>query len=175
MKSNLSQGHPGQGSNWLIRRSALIAVLIGAGGSFLLMLRAGQRNNSRVLLGLMTIWVLSPFVALLTAYVVSKRWSTLTRITLHIVMLVIALGSLASYGYVALRPPKAQAAAVYVVFPPVSWLLIGGSLLTPASLSGGRARRGDQAWPYCKAVAGRLKMECFKLRARYPPTLAANS
>jgi hypothetical protein len=68
-------------------------------------------------------WVLSPFLALAWADRVSKRWSVPTRATLHSVMLVITLASLAIYAYDALRPRTAQPAFVFVVVPPASWLL----------------------------------------------------
>ena len=108
----------------ILRALALIAVLAGAVGSVGLMLHAGRRNPSRLLLVLFALWVLSPFLALLLASVVSKRWSVLTRTTLYGVMLVLTLGTLAIYGYVALGPPRAQTAFVFVVVPPASWLLI---------------------------------------------------
>jgi hypothetical protein len=107
-----------------LRAAALIAVLVGAVGSMGFTLRAGQHNKSRLLLVLFTLWVLSPFVALVWASVVSKRWSTLTRAALYGVMLLIALGSLAIYGEVAQGPPRAQTAFVFVVVPAASWLLI---------------------------------------------------
>ena len=119
----MSRGRPGGGFLGLLRAAALIAVLAGAGGSVGLMLRAGRRNDSRTLLVLFAIWVLSPFMALVLANVVSKRWSVLTRATLYVVMLVVTLGSLAIYGHDAWRPRQAQAALWYVLVPPVSWLL----------------------------------------------------
>jgi hypothetical protein len=66
----------------------------------------------------------SAFVTLVLAHVVSKRWSVLTRATLYSVMLILTLGSLAIYGDVALGPPGAKTAFVFVVVPPASWLLI---------------------------------------------------
>lgn len=106
----------------LLRAAAQIAVVAGAVGSVGLMLRAGQRTP-RLLLVLFVVWVLSPFVALAWAHTVSKRWSVLTQAALHGVMLVVTLGSLAIYGHDALRPRTAQAAFVFVVVPPASWLL----------------------------------------------------
>ena len=52
-----------------LRVVALIAVVAGSLGSLGLMLRAGQRSP-RLLLVLFTIWVLSPFVALVWANMV---------------------------------------------------------------------------------------------------------
>lgn len=119
----------------VLRRAALIAVIAGSGGSLMLLLRAGQRNNSRLLLALMASWVLSPFVALLWAWVVSKRWSVLSRTALYGVMMAVALGSLALYTYFAFRPPKAQPASVYILIPPASWLLAIIVLSVAASMS----------------------------------------
>jgi hypothetical protein len=108
----------------LLRIAALIAVPAGAMGSVGLTLYAGHRNNSVLLLGLFTIWVLSPFIALALANEISKRLSNVSRATLHSVMVVIALVSLVIYGAVALGPPRPRTAFVFVVVPPASWLLI---------------------------------------------------
>ena len=102
--SEASRGRPDAGFLGLLRVVALIAVAAGAVGSLGLMLRAG-RSTPRLLLVVFVIWVLSPFVALAWANMVSKRWSVLTRATLYCVTLVITLGSLAIYGeLVVLRP-----------------------------------------------------------------------
>ncbi|MDQ2920296.1 MAG: hypothetical protein M3R52_01585 [Acidobacteriota bacterium] len=128
----------------LLRAAALIAVVAGAAGSVGLLLRAGRRTP-RLLLVLFFFWVLSPFVALVLAHVVSKRWSVLTRATLYSVMLVVTLGSLAIYGDDALRPRKAQAAFWYVLVPPASWLLMAIVVPIAALISGRLSRRGDGA------------------------------
>ena len=135
-----SRGRPDGGSLGLLRAVALTAVVAGAGGSVGLMLWVGHRNPSRVLLGLFVIWDLSPFMALLLADMLSKRWSVITRATLHIVMLVIALSSLALYGDVVLRP-RPQPAFMFLVVPLGSWLLMTIVVPIAALISGGRSRR----------------------------------
>jgi hypothetical protein len=101
------------------------------------MLRAG--HPPLLLRVLFVIWVLSPFMALVLADMVSKRWSVLARATLYGAMLVVTVGSLAIYGDDALRPRKAQAAFVFVVVPPASWLLLAIVVPTAALIS--RKRR----------------------------------
>jgi hypothetical protein len=108
------------------------------------MLYAGRRNNSRLLLLLFTLWVLSPFVILLLANVVGWRWPIVTRAALYYVMLVLSLSSLAIYGYVALGPPRAKTAAVFVMVPPLSWLLMVVAI-AGAGLAAGRRSRGDNS------------------------------
>jgi len=98
-------------------------VVVAAFGSLVLMPRAG-RHSPRLLLVLFAFWMLSPFVALMLTHFVSRRWSVLTRATLYIVTLVIALGSLIVYGDDALGHRRPQAAFVYVAVPPLSWLLM---------------------------------------------------
>ena len=127
----------------LFHAAALIAVLAGAVGSVGLMLHAGHRNPSRLLLVLFALWVLSPFIALVLANMVSKRWSVLPRAALYTVMLVLAVGSLAIYGDVALGPPRTKTAFVFVVVPPASWLLIAIVVPIAALISGKPSRRGD--------------------------------
>ena len=107
----------------VLRVLALIAVVAGAGGSVGLMLHAGGRTP-RLLLVLFIIWVLSPFVALAWANLVSKRWSVSTRATLYCVTLVLTLGSLAIYGGLVLPPAGSARAFVFVAVPPVSCLLL---------------------------------------------------
>ncbi len=141
----MSRGRPEGRFLGRLRAAALIAVLAGAGGSAGLMLRAGRRNDSRILMVLMAIWVLSPFMALAWANLVSKRWPVLTRVTLYSVTLVLTLASLAVYGVDALRPPRAQAAFVFVVVPPASWLLIAIVVPIAALISGRLSRRSDGA------------------------------
>jgi hypothetical protein len=122
---------------------ALIALTTGAVGSVGFMLHAGRHNNSRLLLVLFALWVLSPFIALALAAMVSKRWSVRIRATLYTLMLIIALCSLAIYGYVALGPPRPKTAAVFVVVPPSSWLLIAIALSIAARTSGRLSKHVD--------------------------------
>lgn len=124
---------------------ALAVVAAGAVGSIGLMLRAAQRPP-RLLLVLFTIWVLSPFVALAWANLVSTRWSSLTRAALHAVTLVITLGSLAIYaGLVVVTPAGSANAARFVVVAPGSWVLLAAVVATAAFVSGRRSRRGTHA------------------------------
>ena len=144
LTSNVSRGRPEGGFLGHLRAAALIALLAGAGGSVGLMLRAGQRSP-RLLLVVFTLWVLSPFMALVLADMVSKHWSVLTRATLYGVMLVVTLGSLAVYGDDAFGHRRAQAAFVFVLVPPASWLLIAIVVPIAAFISGRLSRRGDAA------------------------------
>ena len=120
--SEASRRRPDGGFLGLLRGVALIAVVVGAAGSVSLMLRAG--HPPLLLLVLFTGWVLSPFVALVLADIASKRWSVLTRATLHGVMLILTLGSLAFYGDIVSMPPGSKPAFVFLVVPLGSWLLL---------------------------------------------------
>ena len=73
--SNASPGKSGDGAPGVLRRVALIAVAAGALGSVALTLYAGRSNNLLILKVLFTLWVLSPFVLLGLAHLLSKRWS----------------------------------------------------------------------------------------------------
>jgi hypothetical protein len=121
----------------VLRYAALILELAGAAGSLGFMLYAGRRNRSWILAVLFTISVLTPFMALLVAYVLSKRWAVPLRATLYSLMLLLPAGSLALYGHAALHPPKAQAASAFIAGPPVSILLIGIVLGIAASSPAG--------------------------------------
>jgi len=145
MTSEVSRKRTEGGFLGLLHAAALIAVLAGAVGSVGLMLRAGHRNPSRLLLVLFALWVLSPFIALVLANMVSKRWSVLTRAALYTVMLVLAVGSLAIYGDVALGPPRTKTAFVFVVVPPASWLLIAIAISIAALISRRRSARSSDS------------------------------
>src|SRR6267378_2316543 len=139
-----SRGRPDGGSPALLRAVALIAVVVGAVGSVGLILWVGRGNPSRVLLGLFVIWDLSPFIGLLLAEMVSKRCSFITRATLNIVMLIVALSSLALYGDVVLRP-RPQPAFMFLVVPLGSWLFMTIVVPIAALISARRSRRGARA------------------------------
>ena len=146
MTSKVSRGRTEGGSLGLLHAAGLIAVLVGAVGSVGLMLHAGRNNPSRLLLVLFVLWVLSPFIVLVLANMVSKRWSVLTRATLYCVTLVITLGSLAIYGeLVVVKPPGSANAFLFVVVPPGSWLLLAIVVPTAAFISRSRSHRGAGA------------------------------
>jgi hypothetical protein len=135
MTSEISRGRTDGAFLGLLQTAALIVVLIGALGSVAFTLLAGHRNPSSFLIFLFLIWVLSPFVALVFATFISKSWSVLARGTLHGAMLFLSLASLAIYGRVALGPPRAKTAFVFVVVPPLSFLLAIVAVSTAALLS----------------------------------------
>ena len=128
-----------------LRAAALIAVLVGAGGSVGLMLRAGRSTDERLLVVLIAIWVLAPFAALVLAHVVARRWSVPTRATLYCLMLVLAAGSLVIYVGDAFGRSEAEGAVVFVGVPLASWLLIALVLPIAAFISGRLSRRGEGA------------------------------
>jgi len=143
MTYNVSRGRPERGFLGPLRRAALVAALVGAVGSVGFLVHAAQRT-SLLLLVLLALWVLSPFVVVVFADVVSKRWSVLTRATLYGAMLVVTLGSLAIYLDDALRPRKAQPGFVFVVAPLTSWLLIAMVIPIAALISGRLSRRSER-------------------------------
>ena len=145
MTSNVSRGMPEAGWLRVLRGAALIAVLAGAAGSVGLMLRAGRRQDSRVLILLFGIWVVSPFLAAVWANVISKRWPVVARAALYGMMLVITLGSLAIYGDVAFGHPRVKTGFIFLVVPFASWLLLAVAVALAAVVSGGLAHRGKPA------------------------------
>ena len=102
---------------------ALIVLLAGATGSLGFMFNAGRNQKSILLIALFTAWVLSPFLALLVADIISKRWTIFTRGTLYFLILFITLGSLVSYSG-ALSLPGTKPAFKFLIVPLISWLLI---------------------------------------------------
>ncbi len=103
-----------------VSRAVLAA---GAAGSLLLMFSAGRNQPSVILMGLFTLWVASPFVALALAESCAHRWLAISPRLLHGVMLLVGLGSLAVYGANAVRPFSPRAAAVFLMAPAATWVL----------------------------------------------------
>ena len=124
-----------------LRTVALIAVMACAAVSVGLTLLAGRRNNSRILIALFVIWVVSPFIGLIVANGVSMRWSLVTRATLYSLMLVTSVGSSAFYAVVVLGSPRPKQASVFLMVPLASWLLVATVVPVAAFLS---RRRLDQ-------------------------------
>jgi uncharacterized membrane-anchored protein len=112
---------------------SLTALVVGALGAIILMLYAGRNSPQRLLIVLFACWVASPFVLLALVYFVSKRLSAITRNVLNWLTLVLAVGTLAIYGYFVFRQTQSIPTQVFVVIPPVSWLLstivIGGAAI----------------------------------------------
>jgi hypothetical protein len=107
----------------VLRTLAVLVVVVGAVVSLGLVLHAGSKNPSILLIALFVIWVLSPFGALLLANLVSKRLPFLTRVTHYILMLVITFGSLAGYSGI-LDPPGVKPAFKFLIVPLLSWIII---------------------------------------------------
>ena len=109
--------------NHFLKIFVLIVVLIGAVGSLVLMFHAGRNQRSILLIVLFTGWVLSPYIALLVAYVISKHWSVSSRMALYLLMLFITLGSLICYSG-ALSISGTKTAFKFLIVPLISWLLM---------------------------------------------------
>ena len=106
----------------------LIAVLLGAAGSLVLMFNASRNQSSILLIALFTIWVLSPFIGLLVVNRISKRWSTLSRVTFYWLTVVLIVGSLVVYSGI-FNPPGTKAGFIFLVVPFASWVLVGTVIL----------------------------------------------
>lgn len=141
MTSKLSRGRLKGRFLGVLRGAALIVVPVGAAGCLGLMFRAGHQQKSRILLLLFAIWVLSPFMALVSAHVVSTRWAAASRATLYSGMLVLTLTSLAIYGDVALGHATLKVGFVFLVVPLASWLLIAIAVASAALISRKVSRR----------------------------------
>lgn len=111
-------------ANRFLRAAALTAVLTGAAGSIGLMLLAGNRNPSRLLIALFTLWVLSPFLPILWANAHWRPGPGLTRAALYAIMFVIPFGCLAIYGALASGALKAKTGFIFLVVPGACWVLI---------------------------------------------------
>jgi multisubunit Na+/H+ antiporter MnhG subunit len=108
--------------SWL-RFAAVVAVIAGAGGSLGLWIHAAQ-HPPLIIIALFVIWVLSPFALLGIGYANAQRWTFEAQKALYCVTLFIALATIVIYADDALNHRSAHRAFVYVIVPPVSWLLM---------------------------------------------------
>lgn len=104
--------------------AARVALLGGAAGSLALMMRAGARQRSLLLIALFTAWVLSPFLALALANVRARSWPARIRRALYAAAIGVAALCLCVYGFNAARGGM-KAGFVYLVVPAAAWLVIG--------------------------------------------------
>ena len=121
-----------------LRTMARAAVVAGAAGSVGLMAVAG--HPPIFLRVIFVVWVLSPFVMLALADRIWGRWPDSTRTVLHVLAIIIAAGSLAIYGFRVWRPPASTPAFVFVMVPPLFWLLIAAVVSFVAFTSRQRSR-----------------------------------
>lgn len=122
-----------------LRVAARLAALVGTAGSLALWVRAAQHPPLLIVV-LFLLWVASPFGLLLLLELAAPRWPALVRTTLSGLMLVVAVGSLVVYGADAVHHRWGKAAFVYVVVPPVTWLLSALGLALAALVA--RRREG---------------------------------
>ena len=145
MPSTASRELPEDRFAQVLHGAALVAVVAGAGGSLALMLRTGRHQQSRILMLLFAVWVLSPFMAAVLAHIASKRWSLLTREMLSVVMLVLTVGSLMIYGNTAFGHSTRKVGFVFLMVPLASWLLAAIVVAIAAFISGRLSGRGEGA------------------------------
>ena len=112
----------------------MCALVAGAAGSVLLMARAGQRQQSRLLILLFTFWVLSPFVALAVANLRAARASMAVRSAIYGAMIGVSGICLSVYGLQAFDPVM-KAGTVYLLVPAACWLLLAMASVTAAVAS----------------------------------------
>jgi hypothetical protein len=127
----------------MLRTVALVALGAGGLGSVALLLQMGTRNSSLPLVvALFSIWVLSPFIALLFAILRSKQWPDMVRSTLYGITIAAAVASLLIYTRVIdLKPATSANTFLFVAVPPATWVAIVMSLLVATLAARSQSRR----------------------------------
>ena len=127
----------------MLRTVALVAAGAGGLGSLALLLQAGSRNSSLPFIVLMfSIWVLSPFLALVFAIVRSVRWPEMIRTALYLVTIATAVVSILIYSrLIDLKPATSAHTFLFVAVPPASWMVIVMTLLIATLVFRSQARR----------------------------------
>ncbi len=130
-----------------LRYLALVAAMAGALGSVVLMLRVGRHNSSALLLALFSVWVISPFAALLFTGFLSRRWTVFKQKAIHYTTLLVSFVSLVAYGLIASGPPRPKPAYYFLVIPFGAWLFIATVIGIPVLISRKRGKKSKEDWP----------------------------
>ena len=127
----------------MLRAAALFAAGVGGLGSLVLLLQAGSRNSSLPLLVILfSLWVLSPFMALLFAILRSGRWPDAVRAVLYFLSIAVAAGSILIYTrMIDLKPAASANTFLFVTVPPATWMVIVMVLLIATLVHRSRTRR----------------------------------
>ncbi len=103
---------------------ASLAAVIGAATGLTAMFIVGSHQRSILLMAMFTVWVLSPFVALLLLNARAGNWSPASRATVQYATILISLAGLARYAWVVVWPLKAQPASTFLIVPFLSWVAL---------------------------------------------------
>lgn len=106
-----------------LRAASNVALALGAPVSIGLMFITGRGQRSQLLLILFVGWVLAPFIGAALAARFARNWPARSRALLDVLMIALAVGSLAGYFRDYLHPAS-KAAFAYVMVPAASWVLI---------------------------------------------------
>jgi len=108
-----------------LRALALLATFVASVASVAFLLFEGRRNPSVLLAIGFSFWVLSPYVLTLAGHILSRRWPRAPHDLISAAMLLVALASLAVY-VIDFFLPRQKGAFVFVLVPPICWLVIAG-------------------------------------------------
>ena len=104
----------------LLPTTALSVLVFGAAGSLGFLFMAG-RNSPALVMSMIAAWVISPFVALVLAHAMARRWPAPVRHALYSVMLAVTVLAVGLYWNDYVRPHTPRAAP-FVLVPGVSWV-----------------------------------------------------
>lgn len=112
------------------RRAAIVALILGAIGSLVLMARMGRAQRSILVIALFVVWDAGPFALLGFAVWASRGWDVRARMAVYAVSFAVSIGSVGAYLVDTLGPPHPQPAFMYVIVPPIAVVAAGIALLT---------------------------------------------
>jgi hypothetical protein len=106
-----------------MRKIVYVILSVGALGSTVLVLNAG-RHAPILLLILFVGWVISPFIALFLISGVYKLRLNIAPKFLYGIVLLISIGSLATYSITLIQQRIKSPTGVYLSVPFLSWLIL---------------------------------------------------
>lgn len=124
---------------------AKIATLAGALVSLACMFWAGQHNRSVLLAALFTVWVASPFAALLWARRFAYWYTYAAQAMIYALVFLVSVGSAAFYVTAAFGPHWSKPALPFLAAPLLSWFVIALVVLVIRLSFGGRFRPARNA------------------------------
>lgn len=115
------------------RLPALLLVVGGAAASLALMFRTAHPPT--VLAVMFIGWVTSPFAAIAAGLLLAPRWPRWPSRPLYVMAVIVTAGALAAYSHLIPMPAGSRPAAVFLIVPFVSWLLLLAGLALAAVLT----------------------------------------
>jgi len=100
-----------------------VITLIGATGSMCFLYAATSSQTPFILLILFSGWVLSPYLGLFIATLISRKWKEGVQLALLVIAFFVSIVSLIGYTGI-FTPVDARPASIFLIIPFIGWIIL---------------------------------------------------